>query len=509
MKGGKLLLLAGVSILILFCWTTAENDFEAMGINENSTTLSTSSKILYVGGTGPNNYTSIQDAINAASDGDTIFVYAGTYYENIIINKSITLIGENRNTTIIDGNNAGNVVNITANNVTIQGFTIRNSGSHWPHAGIKIWYTNNVIIHNCNISNNDRCGITIDNSRNISILSCDIGNNYHGIVFDSSNKNSIYNCSIIGNNEGGIYLFFSYNNSIFHCNVSNNEVGIGLAESSNNSISHCKIHENWIGMYGWYSNHNAIINNTVNNNTFTKFITFPYLMWLYNNMGIGIYLYDSHDNLVSNNTVTNNVAGLFFQDSANNIISYNTIQRNTWVGSVILGSNNIITNNIISYNGDIGLRSFYYYDGEPGGLLIFDGSNNTLTNNIFIGNFFCGLGLRWNDYNNVINNTFIDNGIFTLHSYHNTILNNIVNGKPLVYLENESDVTIKEKAGQIILVNCNNITIQNQNLSNTSIGIELFNTNNSLIVNNIINNNTFAVILLESSQNNIISNNII
>jgi hypothetical protein len=54
------------------------------------------STTLYVGGTGPGNYTSIQSAINDATSGDTVFVYSGTYYENIVIDVSINLIGENK-----------------------------------------------------------------------------------------------------------------------------------------------------------------------------------------------------------------------------------------------------------------------------------------------------------------------------------------------------------------------------------------------------------------------------
>ena len=58
---------------------------------------------LYVGGSGPGNFSKIQDAIDNASDGDTVFVYSGSYYENVLINKSIRLIGENKSNTIIEG----------------------------------------------------------------------------------------------------------------------------------------------------------------------------------------------------------------------------------------------------------------------------------------------------------------------------------------------------------------------------------------------------------------------
>ena len=78
---------------------------------------------LYVGGSGPNNYTKIQDAINDSSDGDTVIVYNGTYYENVVVDKSISLIGEDRDTTIIDGNESGNVIEISANHVNILCFT--------------------------------------------------------------------------------------------------------------------------------------------------------------------------------------------------------------------------------------------------------------------------------------------------------------------------------------------------------------------------------------------------
>ena len=89
-----------------------------------------SKNMLYVGGTGNGNYSTIQEAINHALSGDIIFVYNGTYYENVLINKTIALIGEERNTTIIDANDNGGVITIHADNVSLNHFTIQNAGYH-------------------------------------------------------------------------------------------------------------------------------------------------------------------------------------------------------------------------------------------------------------------------------------------------------------------------------------------------------------------------------------------
>ena len=93
-------------IILLIGYNATGSIFREVEL-KNISTVSFDGNILYVGGSGPNNYTKIHDAINDSTDGDTIFVYNGTYYEhNITIDKSISLIGENRDDTIVYGTNS-------------------------------------------------------------------------------------------------------------------------------------------------------------------------------------------------------------------------------------------------------------------------------------------------------------------------------------------------------------------------------------------------------------------
>ena len=87
------------------------------------------------------NYTSIQAAINALEtlDGHVIFVEKGTYFEHVTVDKSLTLLGEDREATIIDGNLTGNVIWITKDHVNIRGFTIRRGGRESFNSGISFF----------------------------------------------------------------------------------------------------------------------------------------------------------------------------------------------------------------------------------------------------------------------------------------------------------------------------------------------------------------------------------
>ncbi|MGF3554160.1 MAG: right-handed parallel beta-helix repeat-containing protein [Thermoplasmatota archaeon] len=198
------------------------------------------SQILYVGGSGPNNYTRIQDAIDNATNGNTVYVYCGIYYEHIQINKEINLIGENNEQTIIIGDKTDNIIRVQSSNFKITGFTIKNG-----QIGIYIVYSlnftikQNLILDNWEgigtlnssyglisyniIKNNDFEGINTVKSTDIVISSNSIENNLEGIFLSSSTSNTIYGNTIKDHIYGLELTISSNNNKIYHNNFLNNE----------------------------------------------------------------------------------------------------------------------------------------------------------------------------------------------------------------------------------------------------------------------------------------------
>ena len=159
----------------------------------SSINVSTNNTI-YVDDDGDADFTRIQDAIDNSSDGDTIFVFNGTYNENIRINKTIDLIGENKISTVIDAQNNGDIISISSDNVYISGFTILNSGkSEFPFYEFQ--------------------GIFISSNKN-KIVGNIIYSTEQGIYFNSSNGNIILENVIYKCNGHGIYLYRSTNNEI-------------------------------------------------------------------------------------------------------------------------------------------------------------------------------------------------------------------------------------------------------------------------------------------------------
>jgi parallel beta-helix repeat protein len=216
---------------------------------------------------GPADFRTIQEAINNASAGDTIFVHNGTYYENVIINKSITLIGENRDFTIINGNKTGHVVIIEAENVSVQGFTIMKSGS-LQYGGILVRppsmgnvITNNKIIENYYGIRLVSCGRNFVSGNTILL------NDNDGIYFQNSFNNFVSKNVILSNYLNGISLYDSRSNWIYGNNISSNLFyGIFLYSSLNNIIStNTIINQRSGGIVTIFSSNNSICCNNFDN----------------------------------------------------------------------------------------------------------------------------------------------------------------------------------------------------------------------------------------------------
>jgi len=267
------------------------------------------------------NYTSIQAAINANEtlNGHTIFVEAGTYYENIVVNKSVSLIGEDRNTTVIDVLGVGTAVQITANNALVENLTMRNAEPALGECGIKL-----SAVEDCNISWN----ALVNSGRD-------------GIMLSYSLNNYVAENVIIDSGGSGIVMYNSGSDNVQKNVIRNSKVhGIVVQNSS-----HCQIDENFIinslddGIATLASRENLFHQNTVtmgkaygirlddpsNSNTFTENV-------VTNNEGCGIWMWYSSNNSLYHNFCSNTKNVMILS-----ALGYNSV--NTWDAGALLGGN--------------------------------------------------------------------------------------------------------------------------------------------------------------------------
>ena len=498
-------------------------------------------KTWYVDDDGGEDFTRIQDAIDAADDGDTVYVYSGTYYENVVVDKSIILQGEDRDNTIIDGGVSGDVVYVSAYWAGIEGFSIQNG--------------NNGIRLSDSSDNNTIMGNTITD------------NNRDGIRLDHSSDNTITGNNINSNNNWGIFLHTSCNNNNIVGNIISNNGwdGIEIYSSSNNTIVDNVFQSNGIKIEGstveqWASH--TIENNMANGRPIryyknTENVNVPgdtaqvilancrhFLIQNLNtsDVDVGIQLGFSSDNMITGNTITdNNGDGIWLYYSSDNVVNYNIITNNKVIG-IYMGDSldNIITNNRFTSNGIIigswhleywnthtieentlNSRNIYYFKNtnnecvpSDAGQVILANCSHMLIQNLNLSNGDYGLLLGFSSNNTIINNTITtnnDEGIYMVYSYDNTISGNIIKNNSWggIYMDDSSGNKV---SGNIIINNnesglymgdsLDNIFIGNTIANNEDNGIVMYySSDNKISGNNIANNKDYGIKIWDSSDN--------
>ena len=214
------------------------------------------SNTIYVDDSGGADYTSIQQAIDAANNSDTIYVYSGTYDENLIIDKTIILQGDGSESTEIQGSD-DHTIKILADNISISGFTIKNTGVSSSYSSV---FLNGV--SNCSIKNNvveyAGNGIYLVNSNGIIVEGNYIQSDNIGIYLSNSDDNTIYDNDIKNNNAYGVYIVSTSDNNIFYLNdFSNNNLG-NAYDLGGNSWSYQSKGNYWDDYNGYDRDKNGI-----------------------------------------------------------------------------------------------------------------------------------------------------------------------------------------------------------------------------------------------------------
>jgi len=303
----------------------------------------------------PDNHTTIQEAVNAAEKGDTIFVKAGTYHEHVVIDKALSLIGENKQDTIINGSGTGTVVHVAAYNITLSNFTIQNG-----RLGIYLQGSNNNIFDGNIVSNNNMYGIYLRYSGNNALTNNVVSsNNPYGIYLSYSSNNALIG-NTASNNSYGIYLSHSGNNAITNNTASNSDNGIHLHSSGNNALTGNDISSSSsYGIHLYHSDGNILSGNFASNNPSGIYVGDSdgnvFAGNYMSNNQYGIYLYYSRGNTLAGDTVSNNSYGIYLQGSSNNAVFHNNFLSNTEPASSI--------NSVNSWDDGIEGNYWSAYDG--------------------------------------------------------------------------------------------------------------------------------------------------
>ncbi len=435
----------------------------------------------------PDNYTTIQEAIDAAVSGDKIYVCNGTYNENLFINKTISLVGEDPGITIIDGSKSNAsfspVVYIygeDAKNVNICNFTIRGSDNAW---GIYILFHANVCIEKNIIANNSG-GIIADFSDNNTFVNNTVMNNKgEGILFFDSSGNIMSNNTISGNTYNFGVLGSSFNHSIDMSNLINGKPICYLRNQSDFVINPSSFEG--VGYLALISCSNV----TVEDLDLTS---------NYN----GLLLVDTENSTLRNTTFKNNMRGIDIIDSSNNAIQGNNVTDCAWMGVSLVRS----PNNRFRENKLVGNQLNFRVSGD---------SMSDFVQDMDVSNTADGKFMRYlTNYTDLVANpsTLNNTGYLALvNCYNTTVMDFSLENNELLFAftQNSSIIENEITSGGISLAYSSFINLTGNTITNGESGISIYHSdNNTVAKNSMVQNMNHGIYLQASSNNTILGNDV-
>jgi parallel beta-helix repeat protein len=313
---------------------------QAAATTFSKTTVSYGRGTLYVGGSGLGNHSTISEAITNATQGDVIFVYNGTYTENLNIAKKISIIGENKDNTIIQGvSGEERVINIISILVTIQGFTIR--GENTDQNGIHVFSLMEDIQITDNIFESCAYGIWLQiTSKRVTIMYNTFdGCTYAAVRLVESDRNTVAHNDIMDCGEWGIILeSVSIQNNISHNVLVDNYGGIKLQGASGqndilyNKIRNCDLEG--IVIEGLSNSNTIQFNNLTDNYLGIKISRVSQIIIESNHIQgstmEGLLLETSNENFIEGNNFIDNNRQASFRLSSRN--SWDENYWDNWIG---------------------------------------------------------------------------------------------------------------------------------------------------------------------------------
>jgi nitrous oxidase accessory protein len=274
----------------------------------------------------------LQQLIDSMKEGAVVKLKDRTYEGNLVIRKSITIIGSKN--TVIKGNGHGNVISIKAPHVKLSHLTVEHSSmsrdSEEEYAAIKVYTNGNTIDHN------------------------KIRDSFHGIYLSQAHHNTISDNEIHGMGKGeiagqgnGLQIYYSNHNLLSHNTIEGTRDGMFFTYANKNKIDKNHISNTRYGLHYMYSDENTFKNNIftmniggaaiMNSNHLT--LTKNQFIFNYGNQSFGLLLLQANDNHIENNTFYMNQRGIYLDQATRNLFQKNKIMQNQ-IGIELWASSN-------------------------------------------------------------------------------------------------------------------------------------------------------------------------